>query len=182
MSSNFSQCLAALQSGEVIAYATEAVYGLGCDPDNPSAVQQILDLKRRPIEKGVIVVAGELQQLRSWVDIDTLATAYPHVLETWPGPHTWLVPCRPETPAYLTGRFNTLAVRVSEHPDIKRLCAALGKGIVSTSANPSGEQPARSAEQAKAYFPAVSALQGQVNPLAQPSVIRDAKTQAVIRN
>lgn len=182
MPSEFAQCLAALQEGEVIAYATEAVYGLGCDPDNQSAVQQLLALKRRPIAKGVIVVAGELQQLRRWVDVDAIATAYPHVLQSWPGPYTWLLPCKPATPQYLTGQYNTLAVRVSAHPGIQQLCSAFGRGIVSTSANPSGEEPARSAEQAQAYFPTLKVLQGQIDNVAQPSMIRDAQTQAVIRS
>lgn len=181
MSSDFAQCLAALQQGEVIAYATEAVYGLGCDPDNTAAVHQLLDIKQRPIEKGMIVVAGELEQLSSWIDVDALAVAYPHVVDSWPGPYTWLLPCKTGTPKCLTGQFDTLAVRVSTHPDIQKLCAAFGKGVVSTSANPSGEEPARSAEQAQAYFPTLNVLQGQVNKAAQPSLIRDAKSQAVIR-
>mgnify|MGYP003688922695 CR=1 FL=1 len=130
----------------------------------------------------MIVVAGDLSQLSNWIDVEAVATAYPHVLESWPGPYTWLLPCKPETPSCLTGWFDTLAVRISAHPDIQMLCAAFGKGIVSTSANPSGEEPARNAEQAQSYFPALNVLQGQVNKEAQPSLIRDAKTQAVIRS
>lgn len=182
MSSDFKQCLAALQQGNVIAYATEAVYGLGCDPDNTVAVQQLLDIKQRPIEKGMIVVAGDLAQLSNWIDVEAVATAYPHVLASWPGPYTWLLPCKPETPKCLTGQFDTLAVRVSAHPDIQKLCAALGKGIVSTSANPAGLAPARTAQQAQDYFPDLSILAGAVNKQAQPSVIRDAKTRNIIRS
>ena len=181
MSSDFARCLAALQQGEVIAYATEAVYGLGCDPDNTVAVQQLLVIKQRPIEKGMIVVAGDLLQLSNWIDVEAVAEAYPHVLESWPGPCTWLLPCKPGTPKCLTGQFDTLAVRVSAHPGIKQLCAAFGKGIVSTSANPSGAEPARNAQQVQAYFPALNVLQGEVNNVAQPSIIRDAQSLELIR-
>ena len=177
-----AQCLSELQQGSVIAYATEAVYGLGCDPDNQGAVEILLELKQRPIEKGLIIVAGELSQLANWIDVEAVSRAYPHVLDSWPGHSTWLLPCKTETPKWLTGQFDTLAVRISAHPDIKKLCTALGKGLVSTSANPAGQSPARSAQQALEYFPHVSVLEGAVDELAQPSVIRDAQTQKIIRS
>jgi len=181
VSSELFPCLTALQQGEVIAYATEAVYGLGCDPDNQFAVERLLKLKQRPIDKGLIIVAGELSQLANWIDVEAVSAAYPHVLHSWPGHSTWLLPCKPETPQWLTGQFDTLAVRVSAHPGINKLCAAFGKGIVSTSANPSGAEPARNAQQAQAYFPALNVLQGEVNKVAQPSIIRDAQSLEVIR-
>ena len=53
---NFEQVLEALQKGEVIAYPTEGVFGVGCDPDNPEAIQKLLELKQRPVEKGLILL------------------------------------------------------------------------------------------------------------------------------
>ncbi len=170
-----------IQGGGVIAYPTEAVYGLGCDPGNQHAVEQILAMKNRPLEKGLIVVAGELEQLQAWLDADRLKRDFPQVLDSWPGPYTWLLPCKPGTPRWLTGQYDSLAVRISAHPTIQQLCAALGTGIVSTSANPGGKEPARTAAEARAYFPKLLVLDGEVNPEASPSLIRDAVTQQVIR-
>ena len=178
----FAQCLSALQHGKVIAYATEAIYGLGCDPDSQIAVERLLKLKQRSVEKGLIIVAGELIQLSEWIDIGAIKIAYPYVLDSWPGHNTWLLPCKPKTPRWLTGQFDTLAVRISAHPNIKKLCAAFGKGLVSTSANPTGVKPACSADQVYKYFPHLHILEGVVNELIQPSTIYDAKTQKIMRS
>lgn len=177
----FSAALSALEAGDVIGYPTEAVYGLGCDPDNEHAVSKVLALKNRPIEKGLIVIAGAIEQLSPWINTDKLKSDFPHVVDSWPGANTWLLPCKAETPTWLKGQFDTLAVRVSDHPDVKALCAAYGKGIVSTSANPSGEVPARSAQALNNYFPDLTIVDGAVDLTAEPSVIRDAATQKVIR-
>lgn len=182
MSQALLDSLLALQAGKVIAYPTEAVYGLGCDPDNEAAVQQILSLKQRPIEKGLIVIASSVEQLSPWINADKLENDFPHVLESWPGPHTWLLPCKPSTPQWLTGEFDTLAVRVSNHPDVKKLCSAFGKGIVSTSANPAGEEPARTEEEVQGYFPNLTILKGFVDISAKPSKIMDGVTQTVVRD
>lgn len=175
------QAVRELSQGKVIAYPTEAVFGLGCDPDDEQAVHRILQIKNRSIEKGVIVIAGELAQLSHWIDADRLATAFPHVLDSWPGPNTWVLPCKPSTPKWLTGQFDTLAVRVSAHPTVQALCRAYGKGLVSTSANPSGLEPARSLAEVQAYFPELCVVDGEVDLNASPSVIRRADTQAIIR-
>ena len=93
---NFEQVLNALQQGEVIAYPTEGVFGVGCDPDNPKAIQKLLDLKQRPVEKGLILIAASYEQLLPYIDEsqltpEQLATVH----ATWPGPYTWIMPARP---------------------------------------------------------------------------------------
>lgn len=124
--------------GGVIAYPTEAVYGLGCDPANTPAVERILAAKSRPEEKGLILAAGSIDQLLHWMaplpkrDLRTLEAS-------WPGHTTWVVPAREDCPAVLTGGRDTLAVRVSAHPVVRALCEALDHALVSTSANRSGE-------------------------------------------
>ncbi|RBL32016.1 tRNA threonylcarbamoyladenosine biosynthesis protein RimN, partial [Xanthomonas oryzae pv. oryzae] len=67
--------VATLTQGGVIAYPTEAVWGLGCDPRQEAAVLRLLEIKRRPVDKGVIVVTSRVDVLRDWVDIDALAPA-----------------------------------------------------------------------------------------------------------
>lgn len=123
----------AIHQGQLIAYPTEAVYGLGCDPLNKRAVLDLLALKQRPIEKGLIIVASNFTQLLPFIVPDRQMLSC--MMATWPGPVTWVVPARPWVPMYLRGQHYTLAVRVSAHPIIQQLCRCYGRAIVSTSAN-----------------------------------------------
>lgn len=173
-----------LQDGDVLAYPTEAVYGLGCAPNHEQAVRRILTLKARDVSKGLIVVAGDMAQLNEWIDPMRLMTEFPHVLQSWHNPDqavTWLLPCKPSTPKWLTGQFDTLAVRLSHHPQVKALCEALGHGIVSTSANPSGKPAAESSTEVATYFPSLAILDGDTLQFKQPSSIKDAHTHQKVR-
>jgi len=178
---DLQQAVARLQAGGVIAYPTETVYGLGCDPVNESAVLRILELKQRPVDKGLILIAATADQFKRYIDPATFAR-YPHVLESWPGPNTWLIPCKPDTPRWLRGDFDTLAVRVIDHPVATSLCKLFNGPIVSTSANPAGHEPAMSALEVKTYFPDTldMILNGNVGSGAV-STIRDAETRQLIR-
>jgi L-threonylcarbamoyladenylate synthase len=171
-----------LAQGDVIAYPTEAVYGLGCDPLNAGAVQRILSMKQRPVDKGLILVAADLAQLTPF--LQPLAPAQQDRLaQSWPGPVTWVIPCLPEVPRWLRGRHTSLAVRVSAHPLVQRVCTAWGGPIVSTSANISGHPPARTPLRVRLAFP------GQVDyvihaPLGgaeRPTQIRDLISDEVRR-
>jgi L-threonylcarbamoyladenylate synthase len=111
MSSEFTSILTpiidALRNQQVIAYPTEAVFGLGCDPDSGQAVNALLALKQRPWEKGLILIAADYSQLTSYIDDGALSEQQRAAMfATWPGPVTWVIPARPETPRLLTGRFN----------------------------------------------------------------------------
>lgn len=184
MPNEFEQAVAALRADGVIAYATEAVFGLGCDPDSEAAVQRLLTIKQRPVEKGLILIAADIAQLQDYIDLDQLsAEQLARVQASWPGPFTWIMPARATTPAWLTGRFDTLAVRVSGHPQVQALCRAYGKPLVSTSANLTGEEPARSSTEIGAPLARMLAyiLPGEVGGQANPSEIKDARTGAIIR-
>lgn len=141
-----------LLQGGVIAYPTEAVWGLGCDPWDVQAVDRILDLKRRPMEKGVILVASSIEQVRFLLDplpVELQREAEKH----WPGPVTCLLPdVERQIPEWVRGRHSSIAVRVSDHPVVRALCDAAGMPLVSTSCNPAGRQPARSIWQVRRYF------------------------------
>ncbi|MDI9243765.1 L-threonylcarbamoyladenylate synthase [Marinobacter sp. CHS3-4] len=147
-----AQAAQTIRSGGVIAYPTEAVWGLGCDPWDKDAVHRILELKQRPMEKGLIVVAGSVAQ------IDFLLRPLPEAqrqiaLSYWPGPVTCLIPdLEQQIPQTVRGRHSSIAVRVSDHPLIKALCGAIDGPLVSTSANPAGRQPARYSWQVRRYF------------------------------
>lgn len=177
-------CLERLRKGIVIAYPTEAVFGLGCDPDSESAVAQLLRLKKRPVEKGLILIAADYHQLQPYIDDAQLSVAQKErMFASWPGPVTWVVPASSETPAWLTGRFESLAIRVSDHPLVQQICRNFGKPLVSTSANLSGFPPCRTAaevgEQFGVDFPVLS---GETGGRLNPSEIRDVLTGELIRH
>lgn len=88
---------------------------------------RLLEIKRRPVDKGVIVVAASVDVLHDWVDLDALAPARKQeVLASWPGPHTWILPITAQAPRWVTGAHDGLAVRISAHPLVAALCAAWG--------------------------------------------------------
>ena len=171
-----------LKAGRVIAYPTEAVYGLGCDPGNESAVRAILDLKQRRSDAGLILIADSFERLDPFVDLGT-ATNLDAAMATWPGPVTWLIPRGTSVPDWLAGKHRTIAVRVTAHPVCRLLCAAFGGAIVSTSANRSSEPPALTPEAVHACFGSGIAgiVAGALGKQSQPSEIRDLATGAVIR-
>jgi len=140
-----------LHAGDVIAYPTEAVFGLGCDPLNAVALERVIAVKGRANHKGFIVVAGREEQLADLI----LPLADPvasHIRATWPGPVTWIVPAQSNIPDSLTGGRATIAVRVSAHPIIRSLCDCFGRAIVSTSANLSQEAELRTASEVRETF------------------------------
>lgn len=161
-----------LQTGGVLAYPTEAVWGLGCDPNNSTAIQRILALKQRPWHKGLVVVAASFEQLQPWLQPLT-KQQQAKVLATWPGPVSWVLPCQSEVSQWLKGEHDTLAVRVTAHPLVNALCQKVGP-LVSTSANPAGLEPARTQEDVQRYFmdSLDCILPGELGGRSQPSEIR----------
>ncbi|KPK56608.1 MAG: tRNA threonylcarbamoyladenosine biosynthesis protein RimN [Thiotrichales bacterium SG8_50] len=171
-----------LQRGGIAAYPTEAVYGLGCDPDNSLALERLLAVKGRDAAKGFILIASSLVQLEPYIEPfdETLSE---RVAATWPGPVTWLVPVRGDVSPLLSGGRDTLAVRVTAHPLAAALCDAYGGALVSTSANLSGVPPARSALAVQRMLGGRIdfILHGDVGTLRRPTEIRDARSGAIVR-
>lgn len=172
----------AVRSGGIIAYPTEAVFGLGCNPRNEQAVRRLLAIKRRPAHKGLILIAADFAQLEPFLQPLALAD-HARIAATWPGPYTWLIPARPETPRWLRGRHDTLAVRVTAHPLAAALCRACGHPLVSTSANLSGRPPARTALAARRQMRGALdyVLAGPTGGSAQPTEIRELRTGKLVR-
>jgi L-threonylcarbamoyladenylate synthase len=141
----------ALEQGELIAYPTEAVYGLGCDPNNAHAIKKLLALKSRSANKGLILVASDMEQLEPWVDFEQIKNINA-LRESWPGHTTWLVPVKDQVSKLLSGKHQTLAVRVSAHPIVSQLCNHFRGAIVSTSANKSGMSAAKTCLGARKIF------------------------------
>lgn len=171
-----------VKSGGIIAYPTEAVYGLGCDPRNERAVYRLLALKRRQLHKGLILIAADFTQLVPFLQ-PLSPTDQARLAATWPGPYTWLIPTRADTPRWLRGCHDTLAVRVTAHPLAAALCRACGCALVSTSANFTGHPPARSALAVRRQLgESIDALlPGPTGGAARPTEIRDLRSSQLIR-
>lgn len=167
-----------LRRGGIVAYATESCFGLGCDPMNRAAVQRLLRLKQRHVNKGLIVLAATRAQLARYID-----TCPPQVARTWPGPRTWLLPARAGVPFWIKGRHTNIAVRVTAHRQAAALCRAAGMAIVSTSANRSGETPTRNYRETQRRLGACVdyVLPGRIGKLKRPTPITDAASGRVVR-
>ena len=177
-----NRCVDELCRGGVIAYPTEAVWGLGCHPYNESAVATILAIKSRPWHKGLILVAGDMQQV-DFLTHDLTPLQKDILRDSWPGHTTWLIEHRNRVPWFVVGRHETVAVRVSTHPIIQALCKKFGGPIVSTSANPAGHEPARDNVKARKYFNRfpVTFCAGRVGKNANPSTIKHLHTGETLR-
>lgn len=180
---SIAAAVAVLKNKDVIAYPTEAVFGVGCDPDSEVAVNRLLELKQRPIEKGLILIAASFEQLKPYIDDSTLTDAQRDaIFACWPGPVTFVFPAKTTTPRWLTGHFDSLAVRVTDHPLVIALCEAYGKPLVSTSANLTGLPPCRTDDEVRHQFGAeFPVLEGKTGGRHNPSEIRDALTGELFR-
>lgn len=171
-----------IKQGGVIAYPTEAVWGLGCDPWNETAVLRVLDLKQRPLEKGLILIAASAQQFNFL--IEQLSLEQQQRLQAyWPGPFTWLVPHHDLIPYWISGAHSRVALRVTNHPLVKKLCELTGP-LVSTSANIAGLPAAKNNLMVEKYFHKQldGLLSGALGSEKKPSRICDLITGHVIRN
>ncbi len=180
--SNLEQAREAVRGGGVIAYPTEAVYGLGCDPLDEQAVAHLKALKERPANKGFVLVANHFSQLAPFCGVIG-NTAWQRVRQTWPGPHTWVFPRTLTCPPWLHDRSAGIAVRVSAHPVVAALCDLCNCALVSTSANLSGEPPLRTAREVEKQFGERldCIVAGDLGGGGAPTPIRDAASGRLIR-
>ena len=170
-----------LRGGGVIAYPTEAVFGLGCDPGCDAAVERILGIKGRPAESGFILIAASASQLQGW--IAPTAAELRRLAAPAAQPVTWIITTGPLATRVLTGGRATIAVRVTTHPIAAGLCRAAAMPLVSTSANVHGRPPARSALAVRRRLgPWIDlVVPGATGGYRRPTEIRDARTGAVLR-
>lgn len=178
---SITQAVSRLRLGEVIAYPTEAVYGLGCNPFDLPSVERLFHVKQRPFEKGLILVAASVEQVLPYVEL--LGTDWEQrVLSTWPGPVTWVLPAKEGVPEWVTGGRKTVAIRVSDHSVIQAICTAYGQPMVSTSANITTQPSAMSCLEINAIFKEdIPCVAGSLGKLEKPTQIRDAKTGCILR-
>lgn len=171
-----------VSAGGIIAYPTETVYGLGCDPFDAGSVLRLLELKQRSFDQGLILIASDFSQLEPLLQAVSTATGK-RVRKTYPEPITWILPCLPDVPVWLRGKHHSLAVRITSHPIARALCIHWNGPLVSTSANLHGRHPATSPLAIhKAFHGKLDyILHGSTPSTKRPSEIRDGITGVVLR-
>ena len=170
-----------IRAGALVAYPTEAVYGLGCDPANEDAVMRLLLVKQRPLHKGLILLGADFDQLSPWVQLS--AGQQQRLARDWPVGVTYLIQASPRVPDWIRGRHHKVAVRVSGHPLATALARLAGTPLVSTSANLSGRPALRNLFQVGRQLGAQVDLivPGQCNISRSPSTIIDLDTGLTVR-
>lgn len=170
-----------IRRGGVIAYPTDTVYGLGCDPMDVEAVNRLCQLKQRDISKGLILLGNKIELFSSY--IKPLSGAQIKIICQTKAPTSWIVPASNSAPAWLTGNRDTLVIRITQHSLVSILCNQLGHPLVSSSANPGGHKPAINVFQVHQYFhhKVDAILVSTQTSSGQPSTIRQLATGEVLR-
>ena len=176
--SSLGSVLEHLKSGKTIAYPTEGVWGLECDPRNPNAIENLLSLKARSPEKGLILIASKFEHFLEFSHVEDHKNK---LLSKWPGPHTWLVPSKEKLSPLIKGNNDKVALRLSNHQTVCNLCDAFGDAIVSTSANKEGRPTLSGPKEILECFPEVKVLEGKLGGLEKPSTIQDVVTDIILR-
>jgi L-threonylcarbamoyladenylate synthase len=141
----------ALRDGELVAFPTETVYGLGANAQNPAAVSKIFEAKRRPATHPVIVHLDSPRFLHRWVrEVPDVAMRLAE--RFWPGPFTMVMPRAANVHDVITGGQDTIAIRVPAHPMAQQLLTAFGGGIAAPSANRYGRLSPTRAEHVREEF------------------------------
>ena len=170
-----------IQAGGVIAYPTESVYGLGCDPFNQDAVMQLLAIKQRPVSKGLILIGETLAQLAPYLRLNDQQAA--RLQQQWPAPVTYLVEANEHLPGWVRGQHRKVAVRVPDHPLARQLCNLAGQPIISTSANISGRPAACNRYQVARQLgdQLDFIVSGACDRASKPSTIIDLESGRILR-
>lgn len=165
----------------IFAYACEGLFGLGCDPFSKKDVQLLCSLKKRDISKGLILVSGQFDHFKPFIE-HLNKTEVKRLKSKWPGPFTWLIKANEKVPEWIRGDSNLVALRQSSHPSIKKLTDEFGGVVTSTSANIANEPPAVTTSEVKKIFGnKVKIIPGQVGSLNRATPIRNLHTLEWVR-
>lgn len=138
--------------GGVMAFRTDTFYGLGVDPFNQQAIIRLKELKGRDDRKPILVVVSDAEIVERFIERKTEifdAVSRKH----WPGALTIVMEAQREVPKELTAGGGTIGLRLPDDERVRALVRACGGALTATSANPSGEPPARSADEVMRAFP-----------------------------
>lgn len=154
---SLTRAVARLKAGELVAFPTETVYGLGADARNPAAVRRIFALKGRPSSHPLIVHLGSGAQLEEW-SAQPSREAFMLAEAFWPGPLTLVLRRSSSVPDAVTGGQETVALRVPAHPVASALLTGFGSGVAAPSANRFGHVSPTTAAHVATEFPATGLL------------------------
>ena len=145
---NEKEIIETLKNGGVITYVTDTVWGLGCLPDNENAVKKIYEIKKREMQKPLILMSNEVYNLLDYVEpLPKLACKL--IKKYFPGALTLVVKKSKNTPDFITSGMDTVGIRVPDNEVFKRICEIVpGHVLATTSANLSHQPSAKSYEQA----------------------------------
>lgn len=162
-----------LRAGELVAFPTETVYGLGADARNPAAVRRIFEAKGRPADHPLIVHLPDAERMLDWArDIPREAIALAHAF--WPGPLTLILKRDEDVPPEVTGGQDTVGLRVPAHPVALQLLKVFGGGVAAPSANRFGRiSPTTAAHVRDEFGDAVGVLDGGACDVGIESTILD---------
>lgn len=174
-----AEAVALIRAGQIIAYPTETVYGLAVDPFSPAAIRTLFAAKGRAESNPVLLIAADLGQVERVVE-EISPAARRYIDRFWPGPLSLVLPKAKSLPGELCAGGPNVCVRVPSSETARALCAAAGQALTSTSANRSGEPPARSASEIRLDGVALC-LDGGTLPPSPPSTVFDPNTRTVLR-
>ncbi|WP_343188142.1 Sua5/YciO/YrdC/YwlC family protein [Buchnera aphidicola (Ceratoglyphina bambusae)] len=181
---NLYKCIEHLCNERVIIYPTDSVFGLGCDPESKKAVMSILKIKKRNINKGLILISSEYDQIKKYISKKNIPESNINKFyKLWPGPFTLLHPANKNVPIWIRGNSKFVALRITSNKYIKKICKNFGKAIVSTSANLSGFNPCKNKKDIKLQFGnKIYIMNGYVDHSKKPSSIINIINGEYIRN
>jgi len=169
----------AIRAGEVVAYPTETLYGLGVDPFSEAALARLIEVKGRDPNKPFLLIAADMDQVaRVACDISLRAQAYAAAF--WPGPLSLLLPKTPGLAYGVTAASDKVCVRIPACDTARELCRLVGRAVTSSSANPAGKPPARCLAEIRLPGVAVGIDGGTLAP-SPPSTIYDPDLDILLR-
>ncbi|MBH98559.1 MAG: tRNA threonylcarbamoyladenosine biosynthesis protein RimN [Rhodospirillaceae bacterium] len=182
MNESLASASRTLIAGGLVAYPTEAVFGFGCVPWEHEAVTRLLSIKERSWEKGLPLIAASIDQIEPLIILPK-GKMREEILNSWPGPFTWILQAKTDNLPWISGGRDTFAVRITDHPIAKELCTQVGAPLVSTSANRAGKPPLRRAHEVRREFQTEldDIVDGKVGDLAEPTTIKDGRTGQTLR-
>lgn len=171
-----------LKNGGVIAHQTDTVVGLACLPNNIKAIEKILKLKRRSKNKGLILLGSNIAQFQSYLSKNLNQKTIQKLQQTTKTPTTWLVPVNKNITPLIRGNFDTLAMRITQNPEIVFLCQRLNSVLVSTSANIKNKPTAKTTLKLRSFFKNnLDFILLKKNQNKQSSIIKNIITNEKIR-
>lgn len=179
-----ARAAAVIKDGGVIIAPAEGVYGFSCAFDQEPALRRILQIKERAADKGLITICADVASALSLVDRARIPDATLSLMQRlWPGPHTFVLPCREGVAGLLTGFRPSIALRVTGFPLLQELCRHAGCPLVSTSVNLSGRAPLKDLPAVEAQFSALVdyIIKAPCQGLPGPSSIYDGLTGRLLR-